>query len=114
MGIALNLFIQERLSHFGDYQDAMLENEPWMFHSHLSFYLNCGLLLPLECIKVVEDAYYEKKIPLNAAEGFIRQILGWREYIRGLYWLKMPDYAQENFFNAKRSLPEFYGQVTQK
>ncbi|MAZ40032.1 MAG: cryptochrome/photolyase family protein [Legionellales bacterium] len=105
---ALNLFIQERLSHFGDYQDAMLENEPWMFHSHLSFYLNCGLLLPLECIKVVEDAYYEKKIPLNAAEGFIRQILGWREYIRGLYWLKMPDYAQENFFNAKRSLPEFY------
>lgn len=105
---ALNLFITQRLAHFGDYQDAMIEGEPWMFHSHISFYLNCGLLLPLECVKAVETAYRAGKVPLNAAEGFIRQIIGWREYVRGIYWLKMPDYAQMNFFEAKRTLPDFY------
>ena len=105
---ALEKFIDERLGQFGDYQDAMVQGEPWMYHSHLSFYINCGLLLPLECVQKAEQAYHDGKAPLNAVEGFIRQIIGWREYVRGIYWLKMPEYAQENFFNAKRDLPEFY------
>lgn len=105
---ALQSFIQTRLSHFGTYQDAMIEGEPWMYHSHLSFYLNCGLLLPLECIQAAEEAYHRGMAPLNAVEGFIRQILGWREYIRGIYWLKMPEYVNLNFFEAKRKLPDFY------
>ena len=106
--VALKQFIQRRLALFGDYQDAMLQGEPWMFHSHISFYLNCGLLLPGECIKQVEQAYHDGVAPLNAVEGFIRQILGWREYVRGIYWLKMPEYAEHNFFNAQRALPDFY------
>lgn len=105
---ALDKFIEERLSNFGDYQDAMVQGEPWMYHSHLGFYLNCGLLLPKECIRAAEKAYYDGDAPLNAVEGFIRQILGWREYIRGIYWLKMPEYATENFLEAKRPLPDFY------
>lgn len=105
---ALDKFITERLQKFGDYQDAMVEGEPWMFHAHISFYLNCGLLNPLECIQKAQDAYKKGKAPLNATEGFIRQIMGWREYIRGIYWMKMPDYAQENFLEAKRKLPEFF------
>lgn len=105
---ALRLFIKQRLSNFGDYQDAMIEGEPWMYHAHISFYLNSGLLLPLECIKLAEDAYYQGEAPLNAVEGFVRQILGWREYVRGIYWLKMPGYATENFFESTRNLPEFY------
>lgn len=104
----LERFIAERLYHFGDYQDAMIEGEPWMYHSHISFYLNCGLLLPLECIEAAEKAYRAGGAPLNAVEGFVRQILGWREYVRGIYWLKMPDYAQMNFLKADRSLPDFY------
>ena len=105
---ALNLFITQRLPNFGDYQDAMVEGEPWMYHSHISFYLNCGLLLPLECVIAVEKAYQLGKAPLNAVEGFIRQIIGWREYVRGVYWLKMPAYAKKNFFETKRDLPGFY------
>lgn len=105
---ALNKFIDERLKTFGDYQDAMVEGEPWMFHSHISFYLNCGLLLPLEVIRKAEETYESGDAPLNAVEGFIRQILGWREYVRGLYWYKMPDYASNNFLQARRKLPSFY------
>ena len=105
---ALKLFINERLQKFGDYQDAMLEGEPWMYHSHISFYLNCGLLLPLECIRLAEKAYRTGKAPLNAVEGFIRQILGWREYVRGIYWAEMPSYESRNFLNARRNLPDFY------
>ena len=105
---ALDLFVKQRLGHFGDYQDAMIEGEPWMYHSQISFYLNCGLLLPLECVEAAEDAYYQGQAPLNAVEGFIRQIVGWREYIRGVYWLKMPDYASQNFLRAERDLPDFY------
>jgi deoxyribodipyrimidine photolyase-related protein len=105
---ALDLFIETRLKHFGDYQDAMLQGEPWMYHSHISLYLNCGLLLPLECIERAEAAYHQGLAPLNAVEGFIRQILGWREYVRGLYWLKMPGYAEQNFLDAQRDLPQFY------
>ena len=106
--VVLDEFIDKRLSMFGDFQDAMVEGEPWMFHSHISFYLNCGLLTPLECIKAVERAYYDNRAPLNAVEGFIRQVLGWREYIRGVYWYKMPAYKSENFLEAHRKLPEFY------
>lgn len=105
---ALDKFIDERLHKFGDYQDAMVEDEPWMFHSHISFYINCGLLNPLECIERAEQAYRTDGAPLNAVEGFIRQILGWREYIRGIYWLKMPEYESENFLNATRKLPWLY------
>lgn len=105
---ALSQFIEQRLTKFGDYQDAMLQDEPWMYHSHLSLYINCGLLTPLECIEAAETAYRKERAPLNAVEGFIRQLLGWREYVRGLYWLKMPEYAQSNYFDAKRELPEFF------
>ncbi|MDH3280207.1 MAG: cryptochrome/photolyase family protein [Gammaproteobacteria bacterium] len=105
---ALRKFIEQRLAHFGDYQDAMIEGEPWMYHSHLSFYLNCGLLDPLETVGAAEQAYHDGRAPLNAVEGFIRQIIGWREYVRGVYWLQMPQYAQANFFNATRQLPWLY------
>ncbi|MDC0267787.1 cryptochrome/photolyase family protein [bacterium] len=104
----LNRFIQQRLPSFGDYQDAMIEGEPWMYHSHISFYLNCGLLLPLECVRAAEEAYEQGQAPLNAVEGFIRQIIGWREYVRAIYWFKMPFYAEANFFEAARPLPSFY------
>lgn len=105
---ALELFIRTRLEHFGDYQDAMIQGEPWMYHSHIGLYLNCGLLLPLECIQKAEDAYRKGHARLNAVEGFIRQILGWREFVRGLYWLKMPSYKETNFLEADRALPAFY------
>ena len=104
----LECFISERLIHFGDYQDAMKQGEPWLFHSHISFYLNCGLLTAKEVIQKAESAYRENNLPLNAVEGFIRQVLGWREYVRGLYWQRMPAYAQENALNAQRVLPDFF------
>lgn len=104
----LDHFIDERLPLFGTYQDAMKQGEPKLFHSMLSVALNCGLLEPLEIIRRAEHAYHSGHAPLNAAEGFIRQILGWREYVRGLYWLKMPDYAQTNALGAERPLPDFY------
>ena len=106
--LALDHFIEHGLPSFGDYQDAMLTGEPFLYHSLLSGYLNIGLLDPIEICRRVEDAYYCGRAPLNAAEGYIRQIIGWREYIRGIYWLKMPEYADSNFFNADRPLPEFY------
>ena len=105
---ALARFIKERLIHFGDYQDAMIQGEAWMFHAHIGLYLNCGLLLPMECIEAAENAYHQGQAPLNSVEGFIRQIIGWREYVRGIYWLKMPEYAELNYFNSTRSLPAFY------
>ena len=105
---ALDQFITKRLDLFGNYQDAMIQNEPWMYHSHIGFYLNCGLLTPLECVERAEAAYHKGTAPLNAVEGFIRQILGWREYVRGIYWLKMPAYKSVNFLEAKRPLPDFY------
>ena len=86
----------------------MVQGEPWMYHSHISFYINCGLLLPLECVRAAEDAYKSQSAPINAVEGFIRQIIGWREYVRGIYWLKMPEYESLNFLNATRKLPELY------
>ena len=105
---ALEYFIENVLPRFGDYQDAMLTGEPFLYHSLLSMYLNVGLLGPIEICEAVEAAYRGGKAPLNAAEGFIRQIIGWREYVRGIYWLKMPDYLEENALTATRDLPEFY------
>lgn len=105
---ALDEFIARRLRLFGDYQDAMIQGEPWMYHSHIGLYLNCGLLTPLECVQRAEAAYHGGNAPLNAVEGFIRQIIGWREYVRGIYWLKMPEYKTLNFFDADRPLPSFY------
>ncbi len=101
-------FIANRLPLFGTYQDAMIEGEPWMYHSHIGFYLNIGLLGPGEVIRAVQTAYEAGTAPLNSVEGFIRQILGWREFIRGIYWLKMPRYATENFLAADRALPDFF------
>ncbi|MEL6666214.1 MAG: cryptochrome/photolyase family protein [Pseudomonadota bacterium] len=105
---ALDQFIETALAKFGDYQDAMLEGEKFLYHSILSLYINAGLLDPLHVCQRVEAAYNNGDAPLNAAEGFIRQIIGWREYVRGIYWLKMPDYVDENFFGNTRALPDFY------
>jgi deoxyribodipyrimidine photolyase-related protein len=104
----LNHFIEGLLRYFGDYQDAMVTGEPYLYHSLLSSYLNAGLLLPLEICRMAEKAYHEGKAPLNAVEGFIRQILGWREYMRGIYWLKMPEYGEMNYLDAHEPLPSFY------
>jgi deoxyribodipyrimidine photolyase-related protein len=101
-------FIQTALPHFGDYQDAMLTGEPFLYHSVIGQYLNCGLLDPLRICQEVEAAYRAGDVPLNAAEGYIRQVIGWREYMRGIYWLKMPDYAASNYFGHSRALPDFY------
>jgi len=104
----LNHFIDHLLPNFGDYQDAMVAGEPYLYHSCISSYLNAGLLLPLEICQQAEAAYRVGKAPLNATEGFIRQILGWREYIRGIYWHLMPEYGERNTLNATRPLPDFY------
>lgn len=104
----LDDFLTQALPDFGNYQDAMASGEPFVFHSLLSPYLNAGLLTPREVCVAAEREYLARRAPLNAVEGFIRQILGWREYIRGVYWLKMPEYAETNALNATRPLPWFY------
>lgn len=106
--VALEHFASTALAGFGDYQDAMLSGEPFLYHSILAQYINIGLLTPLEVCARVERAYYDGTAPLNAVEGYIRQIIGWREYVRGIYWLKMPDYIEQNFLDASRDLPLFY------
>ncbi|MCC5840113.1 MAG: cryptochrome/photolyase family protein [Opitutales bacterium] len=105
---ALEAFVHERLPHFGDFQDAIWEGEPYLYHSLLSAALNLKLLRPLEVIHAAEAAWKEGRAPLNAVEGFIRQILGWREYVRGIYWWKMPGYLKENHLGAEEALPDFY------
>lgn len=105
---ALDYFISNLLPSFGDYQDAMKAGEDFIFHSILSPYINIGLLEPREVCETALHAYENESIPISAVEGFVRQILGWREYIRGIYWLKMPEYVESNFLEASRPLPEFY------
>jgi len=105
---ALEDFAQHLLPRFGDYQDAMRTGAPFLYHSALSPYLNAGLLLPLEVCRRAELEHREGRAPLNAVEGFIRQIAGWREYVRGVYWLLMPGYRASNSLKAERGLPEFY------
>ena len=104
----LNAFIEERLAHFGDHQDAMWRDEPWLFHSLLSASLNLKLLNPREVISAAESAYEKGLAPLASVEGFIRQILGWREYVRGIYWCHMPDYLEKNTMGASADLPGFF------
>ncbi|KGF70245.1 deoxyribodipyrimidine photolyase [Hoeflea sp. BAL378] len=104
----LDWFIAEALPGFGDWQDAMKQGEPLLFHSHLSALINCGLLGPRECCDRAVAAWRDGKAPLNAVEGFVRQIIGWREFIRGVYWLKMPDYSDANALDATRKLPGFF------
>ena len=103
----LRIFIQQRLGKFGPWEDTMVEDHPVLFHSVLSPFLNLGLLTPMECIEAAEKAFRQGKAPLNSVEGFIRQILGWREFIHGIYWLKMPEYRKVNFLGADRPLPRW-------
>ncbi|MEO0393330.1 MAG: cryptochrome/photolyase family protein, partial [Pseudomonadota bacterium] len=105
---ALTHFIDRCLPWFGDYQDAMVADQPFMYHSLISAYINAGLLDPLHACERVAEAYENGHAPLNAVEGFIRQIIGWREFVRGLYWYKMPEYAALNALDAQAPLPEFY------
>ncbi|WP_299297260.1 cryptochrome/photolyase family protein [uncultured Erythrobacter sp.] len=105
---AADAFFAERIEKFGPYQDAMVHGSDDLFHSMLSTSINCGLLDPLELCERAEQAYEDGKAPLNSVEGFIRQIIGWREYIRGFYWLHMPDLETANELEATRPLPEFF------
>ncbi len=101
-------FIAQSLPQFGDYQDAMLTDEPFLYHSILSLYLNAGLLDPMEICQAAENAYKDGHAPINAVEGFIRQIIGWREYMRGIYFLEGPTYTTRNELRHDRDLPALY------
>ena len=105
---ALHAFIAHRLPSFGLYQDAMWEGEVWLYHSHLSCALNLKLLNPREVLAAAVDALNQDHAPIEAVEGFVRQILGWREYVRGIYWMNMPGYVDLNTSNAHAPLPSFY------
>ena len=104
----LDAFIVHALPHFGDFQDAMSTKAWRLFHSLLSFSLNVKMLNPREVVARAEAAYQAGEAPLAAVEGFIRQILGWREYVRGVYWTRMPEYVDKNFFGHTRPLPRWF------
>ncbi len=106
--IALERFITERLPLFGRYQDAMWPDDPWLYHAHLSAALNLKLLNPREVVDAAVAAWHAGAAPLASVEGFVRQILGWREYVRGIYWTRMPDYAALNALQAQADLPAWY------
>jgi len=106
--LQLDTFIEKALPYFGQYQDAMSSKAIRLFHSLLSFALNTKMLNPREVVQRVETAYQQGAVPLSAAEGFIRQIIGWREYIRGVYWHHMPDYVRKNVFGHQRDLPAVF------
>ena len=105
---ALQRFIDQRLPHFGRWQDALWPRQPWLWHAHLSAALNLKLLNAREVVAAAEAAYRAGRVPLQSAEGFIRQILGWREYVRGIYWTQMPAYLELNALKADEPLPSFY------
>ena len=105
---AFKHFLKSALPRFGDYQDAMLTAEHFLYHAVVSLYLNCGLLDPLAMCHAAEAEYRAGRAPLNAVEGFVRQIIGWREYVRGMYWREGPDYVRRNVLGATRPLPGFY------
>ncbi len=104
----LDDFIQNRLPSFGQYQDAMWTDEPWLFHSHIASALNLKLLSAQEVVTAAEESYRQGLAPIAAVEGFIRQILGWREYVRGIYWMNMPKYLELNALKANQPLPAFF------
>ena len=104
----LNDFVRNRLPHFGQYQDAMWTDQPWLYHAHLSSSLNLKLLSAREVVDAALLAYQKGAAPLAAVEGFVRQILGWREYVRGIYWTQMPDYVSRNALDAQHALPGFF------
>jgi deoxyribodipyrimidine photolyase-related protein len=104
----LDSFIQDCLPTFGPYQDAMVTGEDTLWHALLSPYLNLGLLHPQEVIQAAEAAYHAHNLPLNSVEGFIRQVLGWREYMHGLYWQVEEEYFARNWFGHDRPLPDFF------
>ena len=106
--LQLDAFVVHALPHFGAFQDAMSATAPRLFHSLLSFAMNTKMISPAEVVRTVETAWREQGVPLEAAEGFIRQILGWREYIRGVYWARMPDYAERNVFDHQTPLPDWF------
>ncbi|WDF75106.1 cryptochrome/photolyase family protein [Novosphingobium sp. KACC 22771] len=101
-------FLRVALPEFGRNQDAMLTDQRFLYHAVVSPYLNLGLLDPLAMCRAVEEEWRAGRVPINSAEGFIRQIIGWREYVRGIYWWRGPDYAQGNALEANRALPWFY------
>jgi deoxyribodipyrimidine photolyase-related protein len=105
---SLHAFVAQRLPLFGRYQDAMWPGEPWLYHSHVSAALNLKLLNPREVVSAAEAAYHAGRAPLASVEGFVRQILGWREYVRGVYWTQMPDYLERNALGAHEPLPAWY------
>ena len=106
--LSLHAFIEQRLPLFGRFEDAMWPGEPWLYHSHLSAALNLKLLNPREVVQAAEAAYRTGHAPLQSVEGFIRQILGWREFVRGIYWTQMPGYAERNALDAQQALPAWY------
>lgn len=101
-------FMREALPQFGDYQDAMVSGHKFLFHSVLSPLINVGLLDPLALCRLAEAEWRAGRAPLNSVEGFIRQIIGWREYVRGIYWWRGPDYLRSNALDATRPLPSMY------
>ncbi len=105
---SLQKFVGERLKHFGEFQDAMWSDEPFLYHAHISSALNVKLLNPREVINAALTAFNEGKAPIEAVEGFVRQVIGWREFIRGLYWLDMPAMREANHFQHERKLPAWY------
>ena len=105
---SLQRFVCERLPQFGRWQDALWTGEVWLFHSHLAAALNLKLLTAPEVVQAAEAAWRAGHADLASAEGFIRQVLGWREYVRGIYWLHMPQYLERNALQATRGLPSFF------
>lgn len=101
-------FLEDCLPSFGRFQDVMVVNQPYLYHAVISAYLNVGFLEPLAVCHAAVQRYQQGKAPLSAVEGFVRQILGWREYVRGIYWLMMPQYQNSNYFSAQRPLPALY------
>jgi len=106
----LDHFCQNLLKHFGDYEDAMHTDEKFLFHSRLSFTMNSKMLSPKEVVEQVVKYFHlnEDEITISQVEGFVRQILGWREYIRGIYWKEMPKYSEMNALENYNKLPDFY------
>jgi deoxyribodipyrimidine photolyase-related protein len=105
---ALDDFIAHRLPLFGTYQDAMWTAEPWLYHARIAAAMNLRLLDPRRAVDAAVAAWRDGHAPLHAVEGFVRQILGWREYVRGVYWLRMPGFADANALGADQPLPAFF------